>query len=302
MMKNKSGKTIKIIKITVVITFVLFMIVSSFFFNWQDIMMISRIYAPVGKDLNVIFVDVGKADSALINADGYNVLIDAGISLDAEEISIVLDRYNIKTLDMVIISHGDTDHIGGMKTLANNYDIKECVINKDDISLKENSGVFRNMFSALEDNDVKITYASANDSFTFEKLRLDIISPDHNYNDSNDNSLVVKATYGDTDLLFTGDISENVEKNLLKNESISECDVLKVSHHGSRTATTKAFLNKVKPEIAVVSVGYNTNNLPNVETINRLKSYKDIKLYRTDKNGNVAVYSDGNKITVSTEK
>ena len=128
-----------------------------------------------------------------------------------------------------------------------------------------------------------------------------ILSP-VDFEENNDSSLVVKLRYKDSRFLFMGDASSNVEEKLLEKNVNVSADVLKVSHHGSRSATTQSFLNAVNPTAAVLSVGdINTYNLPSIEVVQRLTDF-GCKIYRTDLQGNIVMNSDGKSINVQTEK
>lgn len=277
----------------------------SYAFEHCEIMQESGVYTPAvpeDGEISVSFIDVGKADATFVTAEGYNVLIDAGVSKDAEEITTFLDRYDIDSLDLVIASHGDADHIGGMTSILNTYEVDKFLMYDVADKYESDTKIYNLMLDTLEENNIDITYAQAGDTFNFGSMVVKVISPDHEYKDSNDDSVVVKITYGETDFLFTGDASQEVEEYLLKTNADLDCEVLKVSHHGSKTATTSEFLEAVDPEIAIVPVGENIYNLPNVEVINRLKNYDDLEMYRSDYHGNITVTSDGKEITVDTEK
>lgn len=279
---------------------VLLLIVIRFFIN-EETLEKANVYAPVGDGITVSFIDVGKADSIYINADGYNVLIDAGVKKDASEITSYLDRYNVNKLDMIIASHPDADHIGGMSTIVDKYQVDKYVTYDIDEKYDSYTKTYKTLLDTLDENNVDITYTTAGDTYTLGSMAFDILSPSYEYKDSNDDSVVVKLTYGESEFLFTGDASENVEQDLIDNNIDLSCDVLKVSHHGSRTATCSDFIEKSNPEVAVVCVGENIYKLPNIEVLERLKDY-GTQVYRTDLSGDVVVKSDGKKIEVITEK
>ncbi|MCH5298453.1 MAG: MBL fold metallo-hydrolase [Ruminococcus sp.] len=251
--------------------------------------------------LTVCFIDVGQGDSAFVSADGYNILIDGGVKTTAKEVTAVLDRYGVKTLDLVIASHIDSDHIGGIARVMRNYNVNSFVTAKTDESLKgENDIVRQDLLSAL--NKTGIGYVSSGDRYTFDKLTVDIISPDREFGNANDDSVVAKLSYGERSFLFMGDVSSKVEKAILQNGCDINADVLKVSHHGSHSSTSGAYLSAVDPRYAVVSVSaHNSYNLPNHEVMQRLYDY-GCEVLRTDESGTITVRSDGTNIDVSTEK
>lgn len=271
--------------------------------DWQTLLTEAGIYAKAtGKGISVSYLDVGTADCSFISADGYNVLIDAGVKYNAEEIATFLDRYGIEKLDMVIASHSDSDHIGGMDKVLDTYKVDRFVAFKERTEDGKDSVAVNKLNNSLEENNINVTYTKAGETFALGKMTLNVLSPNHEYGNSNDDSLVIKVSYGETDFLFTGDASKEVEKYLLENKVDVSSEVLKVAHHGSQTGTTDEFLEEVNPAIAVVSVGENFFNLPNIDVMRRLREYENLELYRCDDDGTVTVNSDGEKITVTTEK
>lgn len=271
--------------------------------DWLSFLAHVGIYSKATRNgISVSYIDVGTADCSFISADGYNVLIDAGVRYKAEEITTFLDRYKVKKLDMVIASHSDSDHIGGMDKILDTYKVHRFVAFKEKTESEAGSVEINKLHNSLKENGVDVTYTKAGDVFSLGKMKLNVLSPNKEYGNSNDDSLVIKVSYAETDFLFTGDASKEVEEYLLKNKADISSEVLKVSHHGSGSGTTEEFLKAVNPEIAVVPVGENFYNLPNIQVIKRLKEYKGLELYRCDDNGTVTVNSDGEKITVTTEK
>ncbi len=288
-------------KYWIIFSVVLAVIVIISYINSQDLMEDTGVYPEAGDGITVSFIDVGKSDSILISADGYNLLIDAGLSKSAEEVSAYLDRYSVETLDLVIATHPDADHIGGMSTIVENYEVSKYITYDIADKYDSTSKTYNTLLQTLEDNDVDITYTTAGDTYTFGSIVVDVLSPDHEYKDTNDDSVVVKVTYGDSEFLFTGDASSEVEEYLIETGVDLSCDVLKVSHHGSRTATTQEFVQEADPEYAILCIGDNIYNLPNYEVIKRLEDY-GTEVYRTDDYGTIVVTSDGKEITVTTEK
>jgi len=283
----------------------LIIILASLAFEHCDLMNKSGVYAPAVPEkgeISVNFIDVGKADATFITADGYNILIDAGVKKDAEEITTFLDRYKVDRLNMVIASHSDADHIGGMTEILNTYKVENFLMFDVADKYESDTKTYNIMLDTLEERDIDVTYVEAGDNFCLGSMLVKVISPDHEYKDNNDDSVVVKITYGESDFLFTGDASQEVEEYLVSTGADLDCEVLKVSHHGSDTATTDEFLRAVDPEFAIVPVGENIYNLPNVEVINRLKTYEDLEMYRSDYHGNITLTSDGKEISVVTEK
>ena len=243
----------------------------------------------------VHYIDVGQGDSILIQVNNKNLLIDAGPKSDKKKLLNYLSNLNLDKLDYVIATHPHEDHIGNMDDVINDYNVLSFYAPK----VQSTTKTFEQMVEALKSKNLKINVIKkGTDSINLgENTKVTVFSPTKDYyEDLNNYSPVIKIEYGKTSFLFTGDAQKDVEKEILTtNEDIS-ADVLKVGHHGSSTSTTKDFLLKVNPSIAVISVGQdNTYNHPNEGTIKRLNQNK-VTIYRTDKDGTVILSSDGSKI------
>lgn len=297
--KSKLNKVL-IIKLTAALILIAAVVILSLFPGWLKIYELAGIYPDRGVGLSVFFADAGQADAAFITDGKYNMLIDAGADFNCEKLSQLLNRYNVKKLDLVIATHPDTDHIGGMNYIVNNYNIGEFYLPKIKRKYIGNIYNYNKLINSLKENSHKINYISSPVKISYP-FNMEILSPDIEYDNANDYSIVTRLTYGDVKYLFMGDASVKVENNLLNSGVDLSADVLKVSHHGSRTASSKRFLKAVKPAVSLVSVGDNTFNLPNVQIINRLNKYSKL-LLRTDLMGTVTVSTDGKEITYHTEK
>ncbi len=294
--KVKSKKAVfTIIFIFLAVVLVLFVT----FADWLKIYELVGVYPKVEK-LTVAFIDVGQADAVYINTEKGNMLIDAGCSQDASKVREYLDRYHIKEIDTVIGTHDDWDHIGGMKTIVENYNVKNIYLPKYDE--KDKSDTFSTLYRSINSTDTDVSFVSDGIKLIKSKdLNVKILPP-VDFEEDNDSSLIVKLRYKDCSFLFMGDASSKTEEKLLENNVNVSADVLKVSHHGSRSATSKSFLKAVNPTAAVLSVGeMNTYNLPSLEVVKRL-SKLGCKIYRTDLDGTIVMNSDGKSIRVQTEK
>lgn len=250
--------------------------------------------ADTKNSIKISYIDVGQGDSALIQVNGKNLLIDAGTNESTNKLISYLDKQNIKKLDYVVATHPHEDHIGGMDTVIKKYDIGEFYAPKK----LANTKTFESMMNALKSKNLKINVAKAGVNLDLGKnVKCEMIAPNaDNYEDVNNYSAVIKITYGNSKFLFTGDAEKLSEKEILnKNYDIS-ADVLKVGHHGSSSSSSKPFLDKVTPKIAIISCGKNNDyGHPHRETMNELTKRK-IQVYRTDVDGTIVLRSDGNKI------
>ena len=267
--------------------------------NWNDVFTYFGVYADLGDDFSASFVDVATADACCIRCHDKNILIDSGTSISYDKLSAYLKRNNFKSFDAVIISHLDSDHFGGLIKLLYDFEVKEIYMPKvadELIPETEEYGMFLN---SVKENKVEVKYPTIQSEVTIGDMSLNFISPVRQYDNRNDNSLVVKITYKETSFLFTGDISEKVEEDLVNSNIELKADVLKVAHHGSKTSSSEDFLKAVSPQISVVSVGTSDDTLPDYETMVRINHYSD-SLYRTDKDKTIIITSNGNKLKIQT--
>ena len=256
---------------------------------------------PEGDEMAVHFIDVGQGDSALLQTPKGSVLIDCGEKEYGDDVVNYLKSCGVTGLEYFIVTHPDSDHMGSAEYVLKNVKVKNFVIN----AKEKSTTIFENMLDAAEDAGLETYIADAGDKFTVGALQLSILSPrveDIPKLESNDSSLVILATYGERSFLFTGDAETKAEQYILNQKLNLDCDVLKVSHHGSNSSTCQEFLNATTPDYAVISVGENNMyNHPNSETLKALKGI-NAKIYRTDLCGDITFdLSDGN-IKINTEK
>ena len=247
--------------------------------------------------MRVHFIDVGQADSAFIElGNGQTMLIDAGRSGNASTIVNYIKGLHYETIDYVVASHPHDDHIGGMATVLDSFNIGKMYMPKQAHTIT----AFTNMLDVIEDKNIELYTAKAGTSILSSGIiDIDVLAP---FADSDSNlnniSAVVRITYGKTVMLFTGD-AEHVIENQLLNSGI-DADVLKVGHHGAGSASSSSFIKAVSPEVAVISVGEgNSYGHPHADTLSILNKV-GAKIYRTDEQGTIVVTADQNKkITVN---
>jgi len=249
-------------------------------------------------NLKVSYIDVGQADSILVQQGNSSMLIDAGNNEDAQTIKSYLDSQEIKALDVVIGTHVHEDHIGSMDYIINTLKVGKIYFPKQISTTR----TFKDFVSAVKNKGLKLTAPSVGITFKIGDATVKILAPNGNgYEDPNDYSIVVKVTFGNTSFLLTGDAEATSESEMLSNGLDLSATVLKVGHHGSKSSTGQSFLDKVNPKYAVISVGKgNSYGHPTQDTLNRLKA-KGIPVYRTDENGTVVATSNGSNVSFNVK-
>ena len=279
-------------KYTVILT-IIFMILAGAFELFQGTVAITP-----SEDLKVHFLDVGQGDSIFIELPtNETILIDASIKDASNKIINYLREENVSKIDYVFATHPHSDHIGGMSAVIKAFDIGQIYMPKAVTTTK----TYENLLLTIKDKNLKIKTAKAgNTIIDTDDLKLVVLAPNQDsYESLNNYSIVLKLTYKEKSFLFMGDAETLSEKEITGDV---QADVLKVGHHGSRTSTSQAFLNKVNPSYAVISVGLNNDyKHPHQEVIDRLEK-KNIKIYITDQNGDIIFTTDGYNIDVKVEK
>lgn len=244
------------------------------------------------------FIDVGQGDCALIYSNGYAALIDTGLSSTADDLLFNFADCNISSLDAVIISHLHADHIGGLSQIIKTSKIENLImpqILSDSIDIAKNDKL-----NAVK-NGTDFYDARQGMNFCIGEFEITVLSDFENQNNENNRSLFVMAQIDDIRFLFTGDAETDAEELLLKENLDIDCEVLKVSHHGSDSSTSESFLNATTPEYAVISVGEdNKYSHPHSSVINTLE-HSGAEIYRTDSDGDITFYIEDGKININTE-
>lgn len=254
------------------------------------------------------FIDVGQGDSSLIRASsGENILIDGGDKGSGEVLEKYFANNSVQSLDAVIVSHYHADHAEGIYEIIGEIPIGTLYM--PDVDYRP--GLHDSLVKKADKNGVTIKYIKAGDKIVLDDNTIfDVLFPDEslyvngktkeNVNVNND-SLLIKVSFGNSDFLFTGDLEADAEKTLTDYARL-DCEVLKVGHHGSKTSTSEEFLNAVSPEYAVICLGKNNRyHHPHGQTMDRLES-AGIEIYRTDLNGDIIITADANGIVgIDTE-
>ncbi len=244
--------------------------------------------------LEVTFFDVGKADSIILCSKNSTVIIDCGEKGDGKEIISFLEEKNISTVDYLILTHYDKDHIGGAAKVIKSMEIKNILAP----DYEESSEEMEKYQKAVSDKGLTPQLLTSDMSFELDGISYKVNAPDQtDYGENNDNdfSLITKVVHGDNVFLFTGDA---MEARLEEVMDIGTCKMLKVPYHGRKLDNLDQFIDKVQPEYAVVC----TSQDEFAGSVQKLLNKKEITYYSTCFNGRITALSDGKNIAFTTEK
>lgn len=252
---------------------------------------------PAGLEIHVI--DVGKADAILVRCQGHAGLIDTGAGGDGEDVADYLLRHGVKELEFVLLSHNDSDHIGGLPTVLGELAVD--TLYQGELSVEEPSLEGAAMDRALSGWKGERRTLARGDSFSLGEASFSVLGPCRAYESSNDSSLVLRLEFGEVSALFCGDIEATAELDLVKSGQELQADLLKVPHHGSATSCSQRFVKAVMPQLAAVSVGPDRNQLPRAEALEQLEAV-GAQIYRTDTDGSLVFSSQGEDFAIETER
>ena len=240
------------------------------------------------------FIDVGQGDATLIRTPEGDILIDAGENSAEEDLKNYLDLCGVDVLYYAIFTHPDSDHIGGADMVLEEYDVLNVI--KPDF--EKTTKVYTAMMDAIAAEGCKVYNALPGETYSLGEFDMFVFGPDPKNKelDSNNSSIVIKATWGKTTAMLTGDAEKPAEESILRTYSGAELGsmLLKMGHHGSRTSSTEAWLAAVRPTIAIISCGRdNSYGHPHAEALARIKPYVGENIYRTDLLGSIVFISNG---------
>ena len=252
--------------------------------------------AVSGEGLTIRYIDVGQADCALLECDGQFMLIDGGNRDDSQLLVSFLEQQGVKELAAVVCSHAHEDHVGGLPAVLAVYPTKAVYAPTKTYS----SSIFDKFVYYTDQQGLEITIPAPGDRFSLGQAVVTVLGPVKSYAETNDTSIVLRVTYGETNFLFTGDMETEAENDMLdywEGKVDWKADVLKVGHHCSNTSTGYRFLNEVNPVYGVISVGKgNDYGHPHKEPMSRLRQ-AGVTILRTDELGTIQAISDGKEVT-----
>lgn len=251
---------------------------------------------PPPTGLRVTFLDVGQGDGALLQVPGGAVLVDEGPP--EANVAGQLRKLGVRSLSMVVLTHPQRDHVGGAAEVLGSFPVGVVL----DPGIQSESVDERSAREAARRGHVRLVVARAGEAFRIGRLRLRILWPDGPGapgDDPNNHAIVVLASFGQVDVLMTADAESDVTGRL----RVPPVEILKVAHHGSADPGLPSLLDRIRPRIAVISVGAeNEYGHPDPGTVAALESIPGLAVYRTDRDGRVVVESDGRRISVRTDR
>ena len=245
------------------------------------------------------FIDVGQGDAILITTPEGNILVDTSEKGAQNELDRYLKSAGVESIRYLVLTHPDADHIGNATYIIENYAVKTVVMSEYANATTE---TFEKMIDTIEARQIGVLFLGVGDSFELGGVQNYVLAPAKDYDDSNENSLVIRSSFGESVVMLTGDAEHESESDIVGggnwNKATLKSDILKVGHHGSNSSTTEEFLDAVSPQYAIISCGSeNKHGHPHDETMDLLAE-KGITVYRTDLQGSIIFKTDGKTFTL----
>ncbi|MCL4382299.1 MAG: MBL fold metallo-hydrolase [Patescibacteria group bacterium] len=253
---------------------------------------------PDGK-LHLVFCDVGQGDAIYVRTpNGEDILVDGGPN---EKVLGCLGKhmpFYDRKIELVFLSHPQADHLNGLNSVLERYNVDYFISSGTEGKGEE----YKKLMDLIKNNKIPLKKEAAGEKILLDNLSFLVLWPSTqvlgaqtSQTDLNELSLVLELTYNQFNALLTGDAGQDVQQEIRNQESgISDIKVIKVPHHGSKTSLLSSFLEQIKPKLAIISVGKNSYGHPTKETLGILRD-KDIRILRTDEDGEIEIVSDGEK-------
>lgn len=275
------------------------------------IIIISAFFGGCGVDTNIVatentvpsfevhYIDVGQGDASLIICDGKTMLIDGGNVSDSSLVVSYIDNLGIDEIDYIVCTHAHEDHVGGISGPLNKFEVENVFAPATGSDID----AYKDFLEGTEAQGLEIITPDPGDTFYLGSAEVTIMGPvTENESDLNNTSIILRIVYGETSFLFTGDAERESEEAIIEQGFDLKSTVLKVGHHGSNYSTSYPFLREVMPEYGVISVGEdNIYDHPEDDLLSRLRD-AGTTVYRTDLQGDIVITSNGEDVSVSTEK
>ena len=245
----------------------------------------------------VDFIDVGQGNCTLVHMGDTAILVDSGEVGAAQTVISYIKNLGIDELDCVLVTHPHSDHMGAMTKILYEFEIKDLIMPEIPEDIIPTNSTYEKYLTAVSDNAENVIPAEAGMTYSYGEMNLEILAPLHGYDNLNDMSAVSRISFGETSVMFMGDASTAVEKDLLNTGKDFSADIINIGHHGSKTASSQKWLEAVNPEFAVICCGAgNEYGHPHSVVTERLDNI-GIEYYRTDLNGTVVFQSNSKEFT-----
>ena len=240
----------------------------------------------------VSFIDVGQGNCTLLRCGGKAILVDSGEVGAAQTVINYIKNLGIDELNCVLVTHPHTDHMGAMTKILYEFKIDDLIMPEIPEEIIPTNKTYEKFLTAVSDNAGNVIAAKPGGTYSYGEMKLEIFAPLRDYDNLNDMSAVSRISYGDTSVMFTGDATTTVEKDLLKKNINYSATVLNVGHHGSKTSSSEAWLRAVNPKYAVICCGVNNDyGHPHSLITKRLEEF-GIEYFETDLLGTIVFESD----------
>lgn len=240
----------------------------------------------------VSFIDVGQGNCTLLRCGGKAILVDSGEVGAAQTVINYIKNLGIDELNCVLVTHQHTDHMGAMTKILYEFKIDDLIMPEIPEEIIPTNKTYEKFLTAVSDNAGNVIAAKPGETYSYGEMKLEIFAPLRDYDNLNDMSAVSRISYGDTSVMFTGDATTTVEKDLLKKNINYSATVLNVGHHGSKTSSSEAWLRAVNPKYAVICCGVNNDyGHPHSLITKRLEEF-GIEYFETDLLGTIVFESD----------
>ena len=280
------------------ISFLLFVLGILVFLNifiWQEVF--DWLFNPY---LKVIFFNVGQGDAIfIVSPQKHQILIDGGPnSIILEKLAKEMPFWD-RSIDLIILTHPEHDHIAGLLEVLKRYKVENILWT----GVIRDTAEYKEWLRLIKRENSELRIAKAEQKIKAREVHFDILNPFENLSgrkikNVNDTSVITKLVFDKKSFLFSGDAYKPVERKLIARGLALDSDVLKVGHHGSKTSSAEEFIEKVLPEIAVISAGKNNRyGHPHQQTLDTLEKY-GVETLRTDINGDIKIISDGKNIRI----
>lgn len=240
----------------------------------------------------VSFIDVGQGNCTLLRCGGKAILVDSGEVGAAQTVINYIKNLGIDELNCVLVTHPHTDHMGAMTKILYEFKIDDLIMPEIPEEIIPTNKTYEKFLTAVSDNAGNVIAAKPGETYSYGEMTLEIFAPLRDYDNLNDMSAVSRISYGDTSVIFTGDATTTVEKDLLKKNIDYSATVLNVGHHGSKTSSSEAWLRAVNPKYAVICCGVNNDYGHPHSVITKRLEELGIKYFETDLLGTIVFESD----------